>query len=62
MWSQCLLSHLTFGMSESSLWWKPKTFSCDGGSWAQRGLGGANLPNLKILENKLLTDETTVGH
>lgn len=61
VWSQCLLSHLTFGMSESSLWWGPQAFS-GGGSWAQRGPGGANQPHLKTLENKLFTDETTVGH
>lgn len=60
VWSQCLLSHLTFGMSESSLWWRPKA-SSDSGSWAWRGSGGANQPNLKTLENQLLTDKTTVG-
>lgn len=51
VWSQCLLSHLTFAMSESSLWWRAKAFS-DGGSWAWRGPGGANQPSLKTLENK----------
>lgn len=45
VWSQCVLSHLTFGMSEGSLWREQKAFSDGGICWAclqcGGGLGGA---------------------
>lgn len=45
VWSQCVLSHSTFGVSESGWWWGQKAFSDGGICWTclqgRGALGGA---------------------